>query len=66
MSDYSSVTADDVDSMKKALFKQPLAVSVSADSDMYKFYSSGVLNSDACGDTPDHAVLAVGYGKENG
>lgn len=66
VSGYSSVTANDVDQMKKALTLQPVAVSVQADNDVYKTYANGVLDSSACGDTPDHAVLAVGYGVEDG
>ena len=32
----------------------------------FQTYRSGVLRSYACGNAVDHAVLAVGYGQENG
>jgi C1A family cysteine protease len=52
--------------MKAALDTQPLAVSIEADKMVFQTYSSGVLNSTKCGTNLDHAVLAVGYGTENG
>jgi C1A family cysteine protease len=29
---------------------------------VFLFYSGGILNSDSCGTSPDHAVIIVGYG----
>ena len=52
--------------MKAALVQQPLAVAIEADQMVFQTYSSGVLTSDACGTQLDHAVLAVGYGTEDG
>jgi len=52
--------------MKAALATQPLAVSIEADKMVFQTYTSGVLNSTKCGTNLDHAVLAVGYGTENG
>mmetsp|Transcript_6458 Transcript_6458/g.4583 ORF Transcript_6458/g.4583 Transcript_6458/m.4583 type:complete len:97 (-) Transcript_6458:121-411(-) len=52
--------------MKDALQQQPLSISIEADQNVFQYYSSGVLNSTACGTSLDHAVLAVGYGVENG
>ena len=62
----ASVTSEDRDQMKAALAQQPLAVLVEADKMAFQTYQSGVLTSDACGTQLDHAVLAVGYGTEDG
>lgn len=41
-------------------------VSISVDASSWSFYSGGILNYNDCGSTIDHAVVAVGYGEENG
>jgi len=42
-------------------------VLIEADTSYFQSYTSGVLtNSLLCGTTMDHAVLAVGYGVEDG
>jgi len=45
-----------------ALQKGPVAVLVEADKRAFNGYNGGVLNSNACGTTIDHAVLLVAYG----
>jgi len=65
-SSYEYVTPNDVNAMKAALNKQPLAVSIESDSNVFQTYSSGILSSTTCGTSLNHAVLAVGYGSENG
>jgi len=46
---------------------QPVSVSIEADTYYFQSYTSGVLTDvAACGDMIDHAVLAVGYGVQNG
>ena len=60
----SSVTASSPDQMRAALTQQPLAVLVEADQTVFQGYTSGVLDSAACGTNLDHAVLAVGYGTD--
>jgi len=62
----ASVAASNPDQMMAALEKQPLAVLVEADKMVFQTYQSGVLTSDKCGTQLDHAVLAVGYGTEDG
>merc|ERR1712079_306671 len=52
--------------MKAALQQAPLAVAIEADKMVFQTYSSGVLTSSRCGTSLDHAVLAVGYGTEDG
>ena len=66
VSDYTMVTASNPTQMKAALVQQPLAVSIEADKLVFQTYKSGVMSSTKCGTTLDHAVLAVGYGSENG
>ena len=52
--------------MKAALNTQPLAVAIEADKMVFQTYKTGVLTSEKCGTNLDHAVLAVGYGTEDG
>jgi len=63
---HTNVQADSPDQMKAGLAQQPLSVSIQADTYVFQTYKSGVLNSTKCGTQLDHAVLAVGYGTEDG
>ena len=65
-STYKNVTANSPSQMKAALAQQPLAVSIEADKKVFQTYKSGIMDSTKCGTKLDHAVLAVGYGTENG
>ena len=56
----------DVASIKAAIQTKPNSVAIKADSFVFQTYKSGVLDSDKCGTTIDHAVTAVGYGVEDG
>ena len=66
VTNYTHVTESNKDQMKAGLNKAPLAVAIEADKMVFQTYKSGVLTSSKCGTTLDHAVLAVGYGTENG
>jgi len=59
-----SIIASEAD-MKSALTQQPVSIAIEADQRSFQGYKSGVLTS-GCGTKLDHAVLAVGYGTENG
>lgn len=63
---HVAVTTNSVAALQAAVAQQPIAVSIEADTAYFQSYSSGVLDSTACGTTLDHAVLAAGYGTENG
>merc|ERR1719362_857643 len=66
VSSYVNVTPSNSAQMKAALDTQPLAVAIEADKFVFQTYQSGVLTSSKCGTSLDHAVLAVGYGTEDG
>jgi hypothetical protein len=63
---HVAVTVDSVSALQAAVAQQPIAVSIEADTLVFQSDTSGVLNSTKCGTTLDHAVLAAGYGTENG
>jgi len=48
--------------LEAAVTGQPVSVVLDAAERVFQYYNSGVLTDDACGQTGDHAVLAVGYG----
>ena len=49
------------------LAKQPVNVAVAAGNNTFMGYSSGIITtSSGCPTNIDHAILAVGYGEENG
>lgn len=50
--------------LKSALRYGPVAVSIDADSVLFRDYKGGVIKSPACGTNVGHAVLAVGYGTD--
>lgn len=52
--------------LEAAVTNSPVSVAIEADKPAFQLYTGGVLTSDACGQTLDHAVLAVGYGVDNG
>ena len=66
VSSFYDVTKDDVDALRAALDKGPVAVAIEADQAVFQNYVSGVLTGSACGTSLDHGVLAVGYGTEGG
>jgi len=62
---YTDVQTNSDSAMMSALNKQPVSIAIEADQPAFQLYKSGVF-TDACGDSLDHGVLAVGYGTENG
>ena len=66
VSKYVDVTPSNPSQMMAALNTQPLAVAIEADKMVFQTYKTGVLTSSKCGTNLDHAVLAVGYGTEDG
>ena len=53
--------------MKEALYVEPVIVAVHAYTDAFQLYESGILSDKSCPTyDPNHLMLAVGWGTENG
>jgi C1A family cysteine protease len=63
---YTNVPANSVAQLKAAITKAPVSVTIEADKTVFQQYTSGVMDSKACGTSLDHAVAAVGFGTESG
>ena len=49
------------------LYQQPLNVAVAAGNNVFMNYTGGIITADeGCPTAIDHAIVAVGYGEENG
>jgi len=65
ISGYSDVTSRSETALMTAVTKGPVSVAIEADTQVFQFYSSGVLDNVGCGTRLDHGVLAVGYGTDS-
>jgi len=65
VSSYYDVPQDP-SQLKAALKLGPVSVAIEADTEVFQYYTGGVITSDSCGINLDHGVLAVGYGVDNG
>ena len=61
-----TVQKQSVPQLQAAIAAGPVSVTIEADRTVFQMYTSGILDSTACGTNLDHAVTAVGYGTENG
>eukprot|EP00929_Paragymnodinium_shiwhaense_P081684 TRINITY_DN42810_c0_g1_i1.p1 TRINITY_DN42810_c0_g1~~TRINITY_DN42810_c0_g1_i1.p1 ORF type:complete len:349 (+),score=48.60 TRINITY_DN42810_c0_g1_i1:57-1103(+) len=62
---YTRLPESNENALKAAVAQRPVSVEIEADTDLFRFYKSGVLKGQ-CGTSLDHAVLAVGYGTDAG
>jgi len=63
---YKNVQSRSVTQLKAAIAQGPTSVTIEADRSAFQSYTSGILNTAACGTSLDHAVTAVGYGTQDG
>jgi len=63
---YTTVPTNSSAQLKAAIAKQPVAVTIDAGQYTFQHYFGGIITDTACGTSLDHAVLAVGYGVDNG
>ncbi|KAK9824976.1 hypothetical protein WJX81_002463 [Elliptochloris bilobata] len=63
---YAMIPEGDEKAVMEALYSRgPLAVSLDASHDSFRFYASGVYDEPKCSETDlDHAVVLVGYGTD--
>ena len=52
---------EDSDSIMAAILIQPVSVAISANSDIFRTYKTGVITSADCSTALDHAVAVVGF-----
>jgi C1A family cysteine protease len=52
--------------LKKEILRGPVSVAIEADQPSFQHYHSGILPVNQCGKKLDHAVVAIGFGSENG
>ena len=64
LSSYVCVQPQTPAGMKVAVAQQPIAISIDAGSTVFHNYTGGVLDSEACGISTNHAVGIVGYGTD--
>ncbi|KAF8085327.1 hypothetical protein N665_0671s0006 [Sinapis alba] len=62
---YEDVPTEDETALKRAVSYQPVSVAIEAGGRVFQHYQSGIFTG-KCGTDLDHAVVAVGYGSENG
>ncbi|XP_049585369.1 cathepsin S, ortholog2, tandem duplicate 1 [Syngnathus scovelli] len=66
-SGYNVLPENDEDALKQALAViGPISVAIDASRPTFAFYSSGVYDDASCSKSVNHAVLAVGYGTQDG
>jgi len=63
---YKTVQMHNELALKAAVAQQPITVEIDASGDVFHLYESGVISANDCTASLDHAVLAVGYGTEDG
>jgi len=62
---YTDVEKNSDSALMSAIAQQPVSIAIEADCQAFQTYKSGVF-TDSCGTNLDHAVLAVGYGTQQG
>jgi len=63
---HTMVQRNSAAQLKAAIALQPVSVTIDAAEYPFQHYFNGIITDDTCGVALDHAVLAVGYGVEDG
>jgi len=62
---YFNVVPNDEAQLKMAVINNPVSVAIDASDPTFQFYKSGIYNISNCGNELDHAVLAIGFGRDD-
>ena len=60
------ISANSPSALKGAVYDRPVVVALQSDKSVFEFYSSGILDSSACGTSLNHGVTVVGWGYDSG
>jgi C1A family cysteine protease len=63
---FVDVTPNSESDLQQAVYINPVSIAIEADTGVFQFYSSGVMDSASCGKNLDHGVLLTGWGTLNG
>ena len=63
---YVDVPPNDNSQLEAAVAQGVVSVAIEADTEVFQFYESGIIDDEACGTELDHGVAVVGYGVEKG
>lgn len=63
---HTAVKRNSATQLKAAIAQQPVSVTIDAGEYPFQHYFGGIITDPTCGVGLDHAVLAVGYGVEDG
>jgi hypothetical protein len=66
ISSYQDVTPNNENALMQALVKNPVSVAVEADTSVFQFYHSGVLDNKGCGTNLDHGITLTAWGTDAG
>eukprot|EP00825_Cyclidium_porcatum_P042998 TRINITY_DN5_c0_g4_i3.p1 TRINITY_DN5_c0_g4~~TRINITY_DN5_c0_g4_i3.p1 ORF type:complete len:379 (+),score=76.15 TRINITY_DN5_c0_g4_i3:102-1238(+) len=58
---HTKVQSKNNDELAQAVAQQPVSVCIDASSDVFEYYTSGVIKDSSCGTSLDHCVGIVGY-----
>jgi len=61
---YQSVTAGDENALQEAVYGQVVSTAIQADSQVFQFYTSGVIDDPSCGTQLDHGMTIIGWGTD--
>lgn len=64
LSSYKQIEGEEA--ILEGISSGPISIAVAASTETFMLYKEGVLTDAECGNQIDHAVVAVGYGTDNG